>query len=57
MVDAEVILAGDVCYEREPAEATLAWLRDEALGGKLVLLADPGPHYAPSDGLRAARNL
>ena len=51
MLDAQVILAGDVCYEREPAEATLAWLRDQARVGKLVLLADPGRHYAPSDGL------
>lgn len=48
---ANVILAGDVCYEREPAEATLAWLRAQAAAGALVLLADPGRHYAPSDGL------
>jgi len=46
--DAEVILAGDVCYEREAAEANLSWLR--ASRG-LVLLADPGRHYAPTDGL------
>ena len=51
MLDAQVILAGDVCYEREPTEATLAWLRDEARVGKLVLLADPGRHYAPSNSL------
>jgi predicted nicotinamide N-methyase len=48
---AEVILAGDVCYEREPAEATLSWLRQQAAAGAQVLLADPGRHYAPSDGL------
>jgi predicted nicotinamide N-methyase len=47
----EVILAGDVCYEREPAEATLQWLRAQAADGVVVLLADPGRHYAPSDGL------
>ena len=46
--DAEVILAGDVCYEREAAEATLAWLRASQ---SVVLLADPGRHYAPSEGL------
>jgi len=46
--DAEVILAGDVCYEREAAEATLSWLRATH---KLVLLADPGRHYAPTEGL------
>lgn len=47
----EVILAGDVCYEREPAEATLQWLRLRAAHGSTVLLADPGRHYAPTDGL------
>jgi predicted nicotinamide N-methyase len=50
-IAAEVILAGDVCYEREPAEATLAWLRAQAAAGVEVLLADPGRHYAPQDGL------
>jgi predicted nicotinamide N-methyase len=49
--EAEVILAGDVCYEREPAEATLIWLRQRAAEDRLVLLADPGRHYAPTDGL------
>lgn len=46
--DPEVILAGDVCYEREAAEATLLWLRASE---KVVLLADPGRHYAPTEGL------
>lgn len=46
--DPEVILAGDVCYEREAAEATLLWLRASK---KVVLLADPGRHYAPTEGL------
>jgi len=46
--DAELILAGDVCYEREPAEAALSWLRARRA---VVLLADPGRHYAPTDGL------
>jgi predicted nicotinamide N-methyase len=50
-IDSELILAGDVCYEREPAEATLAWLRSESARGVTVLLADPGRHYAPQDGL------
>jgi predicted nicotinamide N-methyase len=49
--DAEIILAGDVCYEREPAEATVKWLRDRSAEGRTVLLADPGRHYAPGDGL------
>jgi predicted nicotinamide N-methyase len=40
-----------VCYEREPAEAAITWLRQQSARGALVLLADPGRHYAPSDGL------
>jgi predicted nicotinamide N-methyase len=40
--EADVILAGDVCYEREPAEANLVWLRERSAEGRLVLLADPG---------------
>jgi predicted nicotinamide N-methyase len=50
-INADVILAGDVCYEREPAEATLAWLRAQAARGTAVLLADPGRHYAPTSRL------
>jgi predicted nicotinamide N-methyase len=50
--DADVVLAGDVCYEREPAEAAVAWLRTQAAEGRTVLLADPGRHYAPSHGLQ-----
>jgi predicted nicotinamide N-methyase len=49
--NAEVILAGDVCYEREPAEASLAWLRAQVAAERTVLLADPGRHYQPTDGL------
>lgn len=49
---AEVILAGDVCYEREAADATLGFLRRQAETGAAVLLADPGRHYAPpAEGL------
>ena len=46
----DVILAGDVCYEREPAERTLEWLRQHARRCD-VFIADPGRHYAPTDGL------
>ena len=50
-VDMDVVLAGDVCYEREPAERITPWLRSLVERGTLVLLADPGRHYVPSDGL------
>jgi predicted nicotinamide N-methyase len=50
-LDVDVVLAGDVCYERAPAERTVTWLRTLVNHGVLVLLADPGRSYVPSDGL------
>jgi predicted nicotinamide N-methyase len=47
----DVVLAGDVCYEREPSARIAAWLRHKADNGTLVLLADPGRSFAPSEGL------
>jgi predicted nicotinamide N-methyase len=49
--EVDVILAGDVCYEREPSDQIIAWLRRASARGAEVLLADPGRHYAPADGL------
>jgi predicted nicotinamide N-methyase len=45
----EVILAGDVCYERPMAERVFAWLAAHARLGTLVLLGDPGRAYLPPD--------
>jgi predicted nicotinamide N-methyase len=50
-LDVDVVLAGDVCYEQQASERLTPWLRSLADTGVLVLLADPGRHYAPSDGL------
>ncbi len=47
----DVVLAGDVCYERPMAERAFAWLRKNAAMGKLVLLGDPGRSYLPVQGL------
>ncbi|MBI3706572.1 MAG: methyltransferase [Proteobacteria bacterium] len=47
----DVILAGDVCYERPMAERVIAWLRAAAAGGTLVLIGEPGRAYAPRDGI------
>jgi len=47
----DVILAGDVCYERAMAEAVWPWLQAQARRGIAVLLADPGRAYAPATGL------
>ena len=47
----DVILAGDMCYERPLAERLTAWLADCAAAGALVLLGDPGRAYLPRTGL------
>lgn len=47
----DTILVGDMCYERPLAERLLAWLRDCASGGALVLLGDPGRSYFPKSGV------
>jgi len=49
--DAEVILAGDVCYEAGFAARVVPWLRRANDRGIEVLLGDPGRRYLPSQGL------
>jgi predicted nicotinamide N-methyase len=49
----EIVLAGDMCYERPLAERLTGWLRTLAARGVLVLLGDPGRAYLPSEGLEA----
>ena len=41
----EVVMAGDVCYERDMSLRALAWLRSHAGRDRLVLLGDPGRNY------------
>ncbi len=47
----DVILAGDVCYERPMAERVSDWLKDMAHQGIRVLMGDPGRNYLPGSGL------
>ena len=49
--EADVVIAGDVCYEREMSVRALAWLRSHARLGRLVLLGDPGRNYFTAQGL------
>jgi predicted nicotinamide N-methyase len=42
--DWDIILIGDMCYERPLAERLLVWLRDN---GADALLGDPGRSYFP----------
>ena len=48
----DVVLAGDVCYERPMAGRMFAWLQRHADAGALVLIGDPGRNYVPVDGVR-----
>ncbi|MDP1630865.1 MAG: methyltransferase [Caulobacter sp.] len=48
---ADVILAGDICYEQPLAGRVLAWLTAARAAGKTVLIGDPGRTYFPKTGL------
>ncbi len=47
----DVVLAGDVCYERPMAERVIAWFRMLAGRGVAILMGDPGRAYLPESGL------
>lgn len=49
----EVVLVGDMCYERPLSERLTAWLRELAGRGASVLLGDPGRAYLPKESLTA----
>lgn len=48
---AEVILAGDICYEKPLAARVMAWLGEARDRGAAVLIGDPGRSYFPREGL------
>jgi predicted nicotinamide N-methyase len=48
---AEVIAAGDICYEKPLAERVLGWLAAARGAGATVLIGDPGRSYFPRSGL------
>ena len=48
---ADLITAGDICYEKPLAERVLAWLRAAHGNGTRVLIGDPGRSYFPKQGL------
>lgn len=47
----DVILAGDIFYERDTAEKAFAFLAGHAARGATVLIGDPGRTYLPKDRL------
>jgi predicted nicotinamide N-methyase len=50
----DVVLAGDICYERDTAARVVAWLRMLHARGTCVLIGDPGRSYLPADLKRIA---
>jgi predicted nicotinamide N-methyase len=48
----EVILAGDIFYERDTARRAFDFLQGHAARGAAVLIGDPGRSYLPRDKLR-----
>ena len=49
----EVVLAGDVAYERDLAEEAAEWLSGLARRGATVLVGDPRRAYLPLDRLES----
>jgi predicted nicotinamide N-methyase len=49
--EADIVLAADVFYERDLAEAVTSWLTDLQRAGRTVLIGDPGRTYLPKDRL------
>jgi predicted nicotinamide N-methyase len=49
----DVVLAGDVSYQRDMAEAVTAWLEGLARRGATVLIGDPGRTYLAWEKLQA----
>lgn len=47
----DVILAGDVFYEKPMADRVLAWLEKELAAGTIVVVGDPGRSYLPKKRL------
>lgn len=47
----DLVLAGDVCYERPMAERVFAWFEQLAEAGVTILMGDPGRAYLPRKGL------
>jgi predicted nicotinamide N-methyase len=49
--DEDVILVGDLFYDRDLAPRVLVWLESLQRAGKTVLIGDPGRTYLPRDKL------
>jgi predicted nicotinamide N-methyase len=47
----DVVLAGDVCYDRDMVALVLPWLKVLSASGKDVLIGDPGRAFLPKEDL------
>ena len=52
-VKADIVLAGDVFYDRDFASALTEWFGRLSAGGTRVLVGDPGRSYRPTERLEA----
>ncbi|MGB9153456.1 MAG: 50S ribosomal protein L11 methyltransferase [Alphaproteobacteria bacterium] len=48
---ADIILAGDICYQQSMSTTLTRWLRLCVEQGTMALIADPGRAYVPQEGL------
>ena len=48
----DIVLVGDVCYDKETADLVIPWIHELAKNGTDVLVGDPGRFYLPKLGLR-----
>lgn len=51
-IDADVVLCGDVFYDRAMSERVEPWLRTVARRGAEVFFGDPGRSYVPTAGVQ-----
>ena len=50
-IETDILLAGDVFYDREMADAIVPWFESLAARGITVLVGDPGRAYCPRERL------
>lgn len=52
-VDADVLLAGDVFYDKSFADRLIPWFETLTQAGMTVIVGDPGRSYCPRDRMQA----
>ena len=52
-IDADVLLAGDVFYDKSFADLLIPWFEALTKGGVTVIIGDPGRSYCPRDHMQA----